>query len=108
MLHDMAEWIADNRAWIATDIAKAVRSFARDVRYLAGQFGDAHTGAMTLATYFAGPWLAAMMLGLGPVTAAIAAIVAGMALIHAGRWSGTWRTCRRTRRSGPACRKRSN
>lgn len=85
LLHDMAEWIADNRAWIATDIAKAVRSFAGDVRYLAGQFGDAHTGAVTLAAYFAGPWLAAMMLGLGPVTAAIAAIVAGMALIHAGR-----------------------
>jgi len=29
---------------------------------------------MTLAAYFAGPWLAAMMLGLGPVTVAIAAI----------------------------------
>jgi hypothetical protein len=49
LLHDMAEWIADNRAWIATDIAKAVGGFAGDVRYLAGQFGDAYTGAMTLA-----------------------------------------------------------
>jgi muramidase (phage lysozyme) len=88
MLHDMAEWIADNRAWIATDIAKAVRDFAGDVLYLAGQFGNAYTGAMTLAAYFAGPWLAAMMLGLGPVTAAIAAIVAGIALVHAGREVG--------------------
>jgi len=35
--------------------------------------------------YFAGPWLAAVMIGLGPVMAAIAAIVAGTAVLQANR-----------------------
>jgi hypothetical protein len=75
---------------------------------------------MTLAAYFAGPWVAAMILGLGPVMAAIAAIVAGMTRVHAGRevgnpenrpadtslWGGVTEKEQLNSRNWPASRKR--
>ena len=77
----MTDWLNANKGWLADDITGKVHTLGDDISYAAKQMGDWKSAAVLVAEYFAGPFLAAMLLGLNPVTAAIVAIVAGLKLI---------------------------
>ena len=81
----MRDWLEANRGWLADDITGKVHSLGDDIKYAAGMLGDWKSTAELIAAYFAGPFVIAMMAGLGPVAAAVAAIVAGLALIEKSR-----------------------
>lgn len=80
------DWILANKEWIEQDINKFFKNIGTTLGEIPQHFRDWKTGAETLAAYFAGPFLIAMMLGLGPVGAAIAAIIAGLALMKTEGW----------------------
>ncbi|WP_298281263.1 hypothetical protein [Acidocella sp.] len=86
LLTNMANWIARNRAWIATGIVGAVKSLvgwvekvAPEVQSAVHEFGGWQKAARDLAIFMGAAWLASMMAPILTVTAALVRVVSLMA-----------------------------
>jgi hypothetical protein len=90
MINQLADWIAANRGWIATDITKYVVKFSNwlmvvgpQVQTVVDRLGGWEDAARDLAVFMGVSWLAKMMAPIITVTAALTRVIALMATASA-------------------------